>query len=306
VKFSELDYITTINGVVPTLTSPNIVKRSVTQSKPNLGLLYKVKDSFRVYANYSESYFVNQTDNPVDIASVEYKPETAKGFDYGIKGSFFNDRLNYTIGAYSIRRFNVSVTDNFEVVPGSGVYADVTRRDGDQKDTGWEADVNWAINQSWSTGLSYGHVKAIYTDFGSKNFQAVGRKVQNISPENGSAYLKFNGSGQLKGVSANVGVTHVAETPTENPTQGDNVQRVGGVLTLVSSTNQWKLTVPAFTLWNLGLSYNWRQGTHINHTVRLNVNNVFDKEYLKVNKNMGDPRGVFLSYTLGFSDLLSH
>jgi hypothetical protein len=34
------------------------------------------------------------------------------------------------------------------------------------------------------------------------------------------------------------------------------------------------------------------------------VNNVFDEDYLKVNKNIGDRRGVYFSYTLGFRDLL--
>ncbi|MES1194852.1 MAG: hypothetical protein ABUL65_03085, partial [Opitutus sp.] len=108
------------------------------------------------------------------------------------------------------------------------------------------------------------------------------------------------------GFSANIGVTHVAETPTESPTAGDVVARVSGVLTVTSSTNQWKLTIPAFTLWNLGVAYKWNQSSHLDHTLRLNVNNVFDKEYLKVNKNLGDGRGVYLSYTLGFSGLLSH
>lgn len=307
VKFSELDYLTTINGVVPTLANPNVVKRDVTLTKPNVGALYKVRENFRIYANYSESYFINQTDNPADIASVEWKPETAKGFDYGIKGSLLDDRLNYTIGAYSIRRYSVRVTDSVETPPGSGSFVDVSRADGDQKDTGWEADVNWTINRTWSTGLSFGHVKAIWSDFGSKNPQAVGRKVQNISPENGSMYLKFSGSeGALKGFSANVGVTYVSETPTEGPTAGDTVAIVSGVPTVTRTTNQWKLTIPSFTLWNLGVTYNWKQGANISHTLRLNVNNVSDKEYLKVNKNIGDPRGVFLSYTLGFSDLLSH
>ena len=31
--------------------------------KPNLGLNYKVSSNIRIFANYSESYFVNQTDN---------------------------------------------------------------------------------------------------------------------------------------------------------------------------------------------------------------------------------------------------
>ncbi len=304
VKFSERDYLATINGVTGTLANPVVVKRDVTQSKPNLGALLKVKENFRVYANYSESYFVNQTDNPVDIASALYKPETAKGWDFGVKGSFFNERLNYTLGAFDIRRFNVRVQDLEESPVGSGNFVQVTRPDGDQKDTGWEADVNWAIDRNWATGFSFGHVKAIYTDFGAARPQAIGRKVQNVSPDNGGAYLKFTGSeGKLKGFSANLGVTYIAETPTEAPDAGDTMSIVGGVATVTRSTNQWKLTVPAFTLWNAGVSYRWKQGAHADHTVRLNVNNVFDKDYLKVNKNLGDPRGIYFSYTLGFTDL---
>ena len=306
VKFSERDYLTTINGVVPTLATPNIVKRTVTQTKPNVGVLYKVKENFRVYANYSESYFVNQTDNPVDIASAQYKPETAKGYDFGFKGSLFNDRLNYTLGGYYIERFNVSVTDSVETPAGSGNFVNVTRRDGDQWDRGFEADVTWAINRNFATGLSYGKVDAIYTDFGTAYPRSVGRAVQNISPSNGSAYVKFTGTeGKLKGFSANLGVTYVERTPTEAPNAGDPAAGANGVQA-ATSTNQWQLTVPSFTLWNLGLSYNWQQSSKIEHTLRLNVNNVFDLDYLKVNKNIGDGRGVYLSYTLGFTGLLKH
>ncbi len=307
VQFSERDYTATFNGVTGTLAAPNLAKRTVTQSKPNIGALYKVKENFRIYANYSESYFINQTDNPSDIANPLYKPETAKGMDYGIKGSLLDDRINYTIGAYNIRRYNVRVSDEVESPVGSGNFITVTQPDGDQKDTGWEADVNWNINRTWSTGLSYGHVQAIYTDFGSARPEAIGRKVQNISPENGGAWLKYSGSeGALKGFSANLGVTYIAETPTEAPDAGDTIAFVAGVPTVTRTTNQWKLTVPAFTLWNVGLSYRWKQSTHADHTLRLNVNNVFDKDYLKVSKNIGDPRGIYLSYTLGFSGLLSH
>lgn len=303
VKFSELEYLGLVNGVRGTVDNPVVVKRTVDQAKPNFGALYKVKDSFRIYANYSESYFVNQTDNPADIASPLYEPETAEGWDYGIKGTLLDNRLNYTLGFYDIQRFNVRVTDVIESPAGSGNYVTITRPDGDQKDTGWEADVNWSIDRNWSTGLSFGHVKAIYTDFGSANPLSVGRKVQNVSPENGSVYLKFSGSeGFLKGFSANLGVTYVAETPSESPNAGDTYATTStGERVLSRTTYQWRLTVPSFTLWNLGVNYQWKQGSKLSHKLQLNVNNVFDRDYLKVNKNLGDPRGVFLSYTLGFN-----
>jgi iron complex outermembrane receptor protein len=298
-RFRQRDYTATVNGVPSTLTAPYTVDRTVRQTKPNVGALFKVRPNFRVYANYSESYFVNQTDNPADIGSVFYKPETAKGYDFGFKGSFFQERLNYTIGGFYIERFNVSVSDTVETPPGSGSFVNVTRREGDQLDRGFEADINWIITPGLSTGISVGHVNAIYTDFGSAFPSAIGRDVQNISPTNGGAYVKFGGrNGRWKGFSANLGVTYVASTPTEAPNAGDAAAGSNGIQP-ATSTYQWKLKVPSFTLWNLGLSYNWGSKERFTHTVRLNVNNVFDRDYLKVNKTFGDPRGIYLSYTLG-------
>jgi outer membrane receptor protein involved in Fe transport len=299
--FNERDYVATINGVRSTVTAPYSFQRTVQQTKPNFGALYKIATPLRVYANYSESYFVNQTDNPVDVGSTEYKPETAKGWDYGLKGSFFNERLNYTFGGYYINRYNVSVTDAVETPIGSGIYVNTTRRDGDQFDRGAEADINWNVDDHWNTGLSYGHVNAKYSNFGSANPQAIGRDVQNITPTNGSAYVKYTGSGALKGFSANIGVTYVSRTPTESPTAGETTGRVGGVMTVLTENNQWKLTVPSFTLWNAGIRYKWKATANFDQTIALNINNAFDRDYLKVNKNLGDGRAIYLSYTLSHS-----
>ncbi len=301
-RFRERDYVATINGVKSTIAAPYTFDRKVKQSKPNVGVLYKITPSFRIYGNYSESYFVNQTDNPVDIGSTEYKPETAKGVDYGFKGSFFDDRLNFTLGGYYIRRYNVSVTDSVETFPGSGSYVSITRRDGDQFDRGVEADVNWSIDRNYSTGLSYGHVNAKYSDFGSANPQAIGRDVQNITPTNGSAYVRYSGSeGFLKNFSANLGVTYVSRTPTEAPSAGETTGRnSSGQVVVLTENYQWKLTIPSFTLWNLGLHYRLKGNARFEQRFDLNVNNVFDHDYLKVNKNIGDGRSAYFSYTLSF------
>ena len=305
--FGERDYVATINGVKSTITAPYDFKRDVHQTKPNVGALYKITPDVRVYANYSESYFVNQTDNPSVVLSPTYAPETAQGYDFGFKGSFFHDRLNYTIGGYYIQRNNVSVTDNVETSPGSGSFVDVVEPAGNQLDRGIEADITWNVNSVVATGLSYGHVNAIWTDMGSKYPEVVGRPVQNISPTNGGAWVKFTApDGAWQGFSTNVGVTYVSATPTEAPNAGDVVARVGGVQTVTSSTNQWALSIPSFTLWNVGFNYKWKTGSHFSHSLRLNVNNVFNHHYLKVSKLVGDSRGLYLSYTLDFGRLFSH
>ncbi len=159
----------------------------------------KLTPALRAYVNYSESYFVNQTDNPITFANPTYKPEIANGYDYGIKGSYLEDRLNFTVGGFYAVRENVSVSDTFESPLGSGNYVTENRRDGDQLVRGYEADLNWRVNNDVTVGGSYGNVYSIYTDFGSAFPLSVGRRVNNVAPQNGSLYAKWApASGKLQ------------------------------------------------------------------------------------------------------------
>lgn len=303
VRFRHRDYTTAVTSFpdIPGYVQGQMIDRTVNELKPNFGVNYKLTSNIRAFANYSESYFVNQTDNPNVIAEREYKSEVASGYDYGFKGSFLQDRLNFTISGFYAIRENVRVSEIVETPLGSGNYVQVDRRDGDQLVRGFEVDVNWRATNEISTGLSFGHVNSIFTDFGTAFPLAVGRKVNNISPENGSIYMRYTPTGRWKGFSANIGVTYVAETPTEAPNAGDiYVTTPGtGARVLQRTTRQWALTVPSQTLWNLGVRYNWRSG-RLDQTVAVNVNNVFDVDYLRVNRQLGDRRAVYFSYTIAY------
>lgn len=90
--------------------------------KPNAGFNYKVTPAVRVYASYSQSYFVSQNDNAQAHFNPTFKSEVADGWDYGFKGELLNGRLNYTISGFYANRHNVSVTEIEEQPPGSGNY----------------------------------------------------------------------------------------------------------------------------------------------------------------------------------------
>ncbi|WP_414659978.1 TonB-dependent siderophore receptor [Horticoccus sp. 23ND18S-11] len=297
VRFRDTDYIG-FAGYVP----GTLIDKSVNLLKPNYGFNYKITQNFRVYASYSESYFVSQNDNAQAHFDPTYKSEVADGYDYGFKGSFFNDRLTYTISGYYANRNNVSVTDNIETPLGSGNFVQVTVRDGDQLVRGYEIDLTWRVTDAVSAGGSWGHVYSVYTDFGTASPAAIGRRVINISPQNGSAYVRYAPrEGLLKNLSGNIGVAYVASTPTEAPTAGDTyVTTPGtGARVVTRSTNQWRLRVPSFNVWSIGLRYKlpaMRNG--IDHSLALNVNNLFDREYLRVNRLIGEPRSIYFSYTI--------
>ena len=296
VRFRHRDFTAPPAGYLPGQLLAKSMKSGL---KPNFGINYKLTSKLRVFANYSESYFVPQSDATPTVALPDYAAETAEGYDYGLKGAFLNDQLNFTVSGFYATRHNVSVSDSVETPPGSGTYITTTRRDGDQLVRGYEIDVNYNVTKEFNVGGSWGHVYSIYSNFGSLFPEAVGRRVNGISPQNGGAYVKYSpAAAQLKGFSANLGFTYVAATPTEAPNAGDTTARVGGQVVVTRTTNQWRLRVPSYALWNLGTRYRLPSNSHFDHSVALNINNLFDLDYLRANKIPGDRRSIFLTYSL--------
>lgn len=308
VRFQQRDFTTAVAQfrVFPGYANYNqgdMIRRRVDQLKPNLGVNYKLTPNLRIFANYSESYFVNQTDNPIIFADPTYKPEIANGYDYGFKGGFLQDRLTFTVSGFYAVRENVSVSNTYEDPPGSGNFVTQNQRDGNQLVRGYEVDFNWRATEELSFFGSYGNVYSIYTDFGSANPLAVGRRVQNVSRYNGSISGKYAPrGGALKGWSFNAQVTHVAATPTEAPNAGDTYRAglVNGQRVLERTTYQWRLEVPAVTLFNAGIHYAFPRRGSLDHRVSLNVNNITDEDYLRVNRQLGERRAFYFTYTLGY------
>ncbi len=281
-----------------------MIDKQLSALKPNFGVNYKLNNSLRFFVNYSESYFVPQSEATATVNSSEYKSEIANGWDYGFKGSLLNDRLTFTLSGFYAIRENVQVTDLEETPPGSGNYLTVSRREGNQLVRGYEFDFNWRLTDTLSAGGSWGHVYSIYTDYGSAFPLAVGRRVQGVSPVNGGAYLKWAPStGPLKGFSGNIGVSHVGPTPTEAPNAGDTyVTAANGQRIVSRTTYQWRLRVPGYTLWNVGVRYRLpTKKSAYDHTFALNVNNALDQDYERANRLLGEERSVFLTYTVGRS-----
>jgi outer membrane receptor protein involved in Fe transport len=125
--------------------------------------------------------------------------------------------------------------------------------------------------------------------------------VNGISPQNGGGYVKYSPTGgALKGFSANVGFTYVASTPTESPTAGDTYETTtDGRRIVTRTTYQWRLRVPSYTLWNLGVRYRLPNTGRFDHAVAINVNNLFDADYLRANRLLGEERAIYFTYTLG-------
>lgn len=319
VLFSQRDYTVAFNSVGFGYVPPgsggplqangpggSVVRRYVHQRNPDVGFNYLLLPDgeggdagLHVYGSYSTAYFVDQTSRPSVIASSTYAPFTARGFDYGIKGSYLAGRLNFTVGGYYDREYNVLVTDIVEYAPGE--FTEEPEQDGDQLVRGFESDASWVFTKPDITiGESWGYVNAIYTYFGSGFPEVPGRPAQNIPKYNGSVYAKWNiDSGPLQGLYLNVLCTAVARDPKQAPNAGDTITVENGVPVLTAQTGQWKIDDPGFTLWNFGIHYRLpRFSSQWDQTVGINFNNIFNRYYLITSMHVGDGHEVLFEYTL--------
>jgi outer membrane receptor protein involved in Fe transport len=220
--------------------------------------------------------------------------QTGYGYDYGIKASFFDEKLNFTLGGYYIVRENVTVDD---LDPDTGLT--IKRAEGTQLYRGEEFDGNWRVTEDFTIGGNVGHSDARTVNLGYK-YMSIGRSPSNATPLNVGFYSKYVFRHALKGLSANLGVVYRGPTPTEAPDAGDTYNTGSGKDgKFVSSTGQWAIKVPGWTVWNLGIRYNLRTDwlTKFSHTIALNVNNLFDKRYLN-GRGLGENRSFYATYTL--------
>jgi len=301
VRWRHREFLTPIAGYA----LGQVIDREESTFSPNLGVNFKITPNFRAFVNYSESYFVAQGITPAEIADPTFKTETADGYDYGFKGSLLDNRLNFTVSAFDINRYNVRVTDVEEQPAGSGNFVQISRPDGNQKVTGYEVDISWQATPDLSVLGSYGKVDSEYRDFGSAFPAAIGRQVAFIAPYNGSLSLRYaTKEGVLKNFSFNAGITWVGATPTELPNVGDTYGVVNGQRVVTSSTGAWALRAPAYQIVSAGVRYTFRSGgSKYTHTLGANVNNVLDEDYWRTgasanNRLLGEKRAFFVTYTL--------
>ncbi|WP_438480505.1 TonB-dependent siderophore receptor [Oleiharenicola lentus] len=266
--------------------------------KPNFGASWALDraKNFRVYGNYSESFFPNQQFITAALINPLYKSETADGIDYGIKGTLLDGKINFTLGGFRINRQNV-ITQELNLT--TGLLE--SRPEGAQLVQGAEVDVTYNASANLSFTLSYGYVDSQITDFGTQT-QSVGRSAARVSPQNGGFTAKYTfRNGALKGLSANLGIVYQDETPTEAPNAGDTYSTTAGTAgTFLRSTDQWMVKVPAFTTVNIGVRYALQNTGRFKHGIGVNVNNLFDENYLNPNRLQADRRSIFGNYTLQF------
>lgn len=254
----------------------------------SLGANYRLKgDAVVLYANTSTSYQPSTTyDNGLGhvIAS-----EKGKGVEAGVKGSFLDSKVNYTVSLYDITKRNVrEANPNYDAtVAGSPQYL----TSGEVRARGGEMVGSFAPAPGWTLIGTVGYTDAKVTHADpTENPSTLGKRPLYV-PEYTASFLtsyRFS-SGALKGLRLRLNTTYTGEV----------LSQYADVTS--SSLKYAEYYTPSLLLVSVGASYDFKEGKRWVHSISLDVQNLFDKDYFTPgNYTPGRGRSYSLTYRLNF------
>jgi iron complex outermembrane recepter protein len=242
---------------------------------PSFGANYKVTKQVALYASTSRSF--TPAGQSARLGEPHLENETSRGVDYGVKGSFLDDRLIFTLGGFFIDREGVKTTVRDPI---TGLNETVAA--GTQNSKGVELEASWRVSDALTLQASGSTVNAKIL-YNGNAVTDVGRHPAGVPGDQASFVAKYSWlNGPLRGLAWNAGVAYTGSA-YPNSTATDLRRDV---------------QTEDFTIVSMGLTYSWRAGDRWRQSVRVSAKNLFDKEYLTPRAELGASRGVFFAYSL--------
>ncbi|PNG29896.1 MULTISPECIES: TonB-dependent siderophore receptor [Pseudomonas] len=242
---------------------------------PFAGVLYDLNDNLTVYASYSSIFTPQGSYRTLDGASL--KPLVGKSYEAGIKGEWFDGRLNSAFSLF--RTLQEDAQQDDPACPDSTC----SLNSGKVRAQGFEAEVSGEVIERLQllAGYTYTQTKTLEDADSSKN----GQSFNSYVPRH---LLRVWGDYQLGGAlerfNVGAGVNAQSDNYRVSPTSGNHISQAG------------------YAIWN------GRIGYRIDDTwsLALNGNNLLDKRYYTTigtegfGNFYGDPRNFTLSVKADF------
>ncbi|WP_369303312.1 TonB-dependent siderophore receptor [Pseudomonas sp. N2-5-1-1] len=246
--------------------------RETGEVTPFAALIYDLDEHLSVYASYADIFQPQSSYATVDGAAL--KPQIGDNYELGIKGEWFEGRLNSSLALFRAVQKNTAETDYLSVCPTSSdgyCYSDT----GKTRAQGVEAEVSGELLERLQVfgGYTYTQTKTL------KNIDSAveGGVSNSYVPRH---MLRMWGDYQLDGALSKWSVGTGVNAQSSN-------YRVQGI----------KLEQAGYAVWSARLAYR----VDDTWTVALNGNNVFDKHYYQTvgtaawGNFYGEPRNFTLS-----------
>lgn len=249
---------------------------------PRLGLLWQMQPDVSAYYSYGENM---GSSNGLDVTGSPIKPERSKQHELGLKAAWLGGRLNGQMAVFNLTKYNVASDDPAN--PGFNIGV------GEVRSTGYEAHLQGALTARWNILANYSYTRP-YVVVGASGAAAL--QPQTIV------------AGELMPYVSNR--TFSLWTSYKLPGQGLAGWTVGGGINWASAANPANgstLATKSYAVSSAFASYETRLGGHKTQ-LQLNINNLFDKEYLTYQTDdgvsligaWGTPRQIKLTMRMEF------
>lgn len=237
---------------------------------PYVGAVYDLNKTLSAYASYTAIF---KPHSEKDEAGKTIDPQKGKSHEVGLKGSFFNGRLNASAAYFQLKQDNYADYLRFDSVTNLDVYRVLQG----VKTKGYELEVSGQIARDWQLQAGYTH---------SVSHQE-GERIGTLNPANQfSLYTSHKLSGALPGLTLGGGARWQDKTwaSVTNPVSGKMDYVMG---------SRWLFDAMARYEFSKNLS------------ASLNVNNLLDKKYHTIFQwystyTWGEPRSVMLNVNYKF------
>lgn len=233
---------------------------------PKFGLIYHPSENASIYANYSESFEPqgDVTDDEDANFGLELDPVKGSMYELGAKWELFSGKLRLNAAAFDIKRENIVLEVNLENNPD---FEMITTQGGIQRHKGLELGAIGEVNENLSLITSAMYLNAKY----DAHNEYQGNRPEDVPKLTASAWLKYS-------ISENAAVNVGAFYEGERYADAKNSLKKSG-----------------YIRFDTGISYAvLLAGNDL--LMRLNVENLLDKDYLAGGENgeinVGKPRTV--------------
>ncbi|WNV03783.1 TonB-dependent siderophore receptor [Candidatus Methylospira mobilis] len=234
---------------------------------PRAGIVLQPEKWISIYGNFTQTLSPNA--GGYSGGFPPYPPSYGTQFEGGIKMEFFDKRLMMTLAAYDITKTNVIMGGtNLLSAPTFYINGYPTSIPASAESRGAELDITGRIDENWSVIANYTHDDVWYTSGQpyvasgatatiTTQYAVAGNRLPGVPADMGNLWVKYEGDGDLSGLSTALGVQAMGQQ------QGDNA-------------NSYQL--PAYAVANAMIGYSFPLlGKKV--TAQLNLKNLFDKQY---------------------------
>lgn len=216
---------------------------------PYVGAVYDLNDQYSVYASYSTIFKPQSAQDP---NGKTLDPLEGENYEAGIKGEFFDGRLNASLAYYQLKQDNFAKEIPNVLTPSGGVASEALQG---VKTKGAELEVTGEIRPGWNLHAGFNH----------KISKQDGIKQSTLTPENEfSLYTSYKLNQWVEGLTIGGGARWQDKTwgDVTNPLYKDPVKHV--------VSDYWLFDAMANYEVNDQLS------------VSFNVNNLLDEKYYTI------------------------